>query len=172
MSRTDRSDSDPREGGNPILDFRRRFALWNNLSFWRQWALGGSLAALALLAVLVLDRPGSPHYVAVLQSGEDHPAWLVSANTVEGVFIVRPVGALNAGGQSYELWMISGDGVPQSLGTVGSSGETAIPLDVELARRIAGIVLAIAPEGEPPRAISDRPIYRGQMLPLEPVNTP
>ena len=53
MSRTD-----PPEDGNPILDFRRRFALWNNLSFWRQWALGGSLAALALLAVVVLDRAG------------------------------------------------------------------------------------------------------------------
>lgn len=172
MSRTDRPDTDPQDAESPVLDFRRRFALWNNLSFWRQWAVGASLAAIALLAVAVLHTPAAPGYVAVLTPDDDRPAWLVTANTADGVFIVRPVGALNTGGQSYELWMISGDGVPRSLGTVGSSGETAIPLDVELARRIAGIVLAIAPEGEPPRAISDRPIYRGQLLPLEPVNTP
>ncbi len=161
MSRTD-----PPEDGNPILDFRRRFALWNNLSFWRQWALGGSLAALALLAVVVLDRPGSPHYVAVLQSGEDDPAWLVSASTADGVLSVRPLGAARADGQPYELWAISEDGTPRSLGTIRATGETAIPLDVELARRIAGAsALAIGPPGVSPTASSARGIYWGQLLP-------
>ena len=162
MSRTDGP-----EGGNPILDFRRRFALWNNLSFWRQWAFGGSLAALALLAVVVLDRPDSPHYVAVLQSGENDPAWLVSASTADGVLSVRPLGAASADGQPYELWAISEDGAARSLRTIRPGGETAIPLDVELARRIAGAnALAIGPPGMSPVAASARGIYRGQMLPL------
>lgn len=161
MSRTDRP-----EDGNPILDFRRRFALWNNLSFWRQWALGGSLAALALLAVVVLDRPGSPHYVAVLQSGGGDPAWLVSASTVDGVLSVRPLGAAGADGQPYELWAISEEGAPRSLGTIRAIGETAIPLDIERARRIAGAsALAIGPPGVSPTASSARGIYRGRILP-------
>ena len=166
MSRTDRPDSDPREGGNPILDFRRRFSLWNNLSFWRQWAFGASLAALALLAVVVLDRPGSPRYVAVLQSGEDEPAWLVSANTAAGVLSVRALDAASADGQPYELWAISEEGTSRSLGTIRAIGETAIPLDFELARRIAGAnALAIGPSGVSPAAAPDR-TYRGQLLPL------
>ena len=153
MSRTDRPDPDPREGGNPIQDFRRRFALWNNLSFWRQWALGGSLAALALLAVVVLDRPGSPHYVAVLQSGEDDPAWLVSANTEGNVLSIRPVAALKPDGKSYWLWLIPDRGRPRPLGAIGSSGETTIPIDIDLARAISGAAafgVSLEPAGGPP----------------------
>ena len=167
MSRTDRPGSDPREGGDRVSDFRRRFALWNNLSFWRQWALGASLTALAFLGVIVLDTPGGPHFVAVLQSGADSPAWLVSANTAEGVLSVRPIAALSPGARTYELWAIPGEGAPRSLGTVAASGETAIPLDVELARRIAGTAtLVIGPAGESPTAAAGRPMYRGQLLPL------
>ena len=167
MSRTDRPDSDSGEGGNPVLDFRRRFALWNNLSFWRQWALGASLAALAFLAVIVLDTPSAPGYVAVLRSGHEGPAWLVTANTTEGVLTIRPLGASNAGGRAYELWTIPEESTPLSLGTVQVSGETAIPLDIGLARRIADAgALAIVPEGESPASASNRPMYRGQLLSL------
>ena len=162
MSRTDPPDPDPREGGNPILDFRRRFALWNNLSFWRQWALGGSLAALALLAVVVLDRPGSPRYVAVLQSGEDNPAWLVSANTVENVLSIRPVAASDPDGKSYWLWLIPAQGPPQSLGAIGNSKETEIPIDIDLARAISGAAafgISLEPAGGPPAGT-----YTGTLL--------
>ncbi len=167
MSRTDPPGSDPDEGGNPILDFRRRFALWNNLSFWRQWALGANLAALAFLAVIVFDTPSAPGYVAVLRSGHEGPAWLVTANTTEGVLSVRPVGGLSTGGQTYELWAIPDQEAPRSLGTVRASGEIEIPLDVELARAISGATaLAIGPAGQSPTAAPNRPMYRGQLLPL------
>ena len=159
-----------REGGNPILDFRRRFALWNNLSFWRQWALGGSLAALALLAVVVLDRPGSPHYVAVLQSGGDDPAWLVSANTVENVLSIRPVAELNPDGKTYWLWMIPAQGSPRSLGAIGDSGETAIPIDIDLARAISGAAafgISLEPAGGPPAGTpSGALLFLGKSLSL------
>lgn len=167
MSRTDRPDSDPLDDGNPILDFRRRFALWNNLSFWRQWALGASLAAVALSGVLVFHTTAAPGYVAVLRSADDGPTWLVSANAADGVLSVRPVGVSTGDGQSYALWAIADDGAPQSLGTIRSSGETAIQLDVEFARRISdATALALMAAGEAPSAATGRPIYRGQWLPL------
>ena len=167
MSRTDRPGPDPLDGGNPVLDFRRRFALWNNLSFWRQWAVGASLAAIALLGVLVLDTPTAPGYVAVLRSAEDNPAWLVSADTAEGVLSVRPIGAWDAARQSFELWAIPPESAPQPLGVVRTSGATEIPLDVELARKIAGAAaLVIGPAGQPPTETADRRSYRGDLLPL------
>ena len=167
MSRTDRPGPDPLDGGNPVLDFRRRFALWNNLSFWRQWAVGASLAAGALLALTVFDTPSAPGYVSVLRSANDDPAWLVSVNTAEGALSVRPVGTLRAGEETYELWAIPDEGTPRSLGTVRASGETAFQLDVELARRIAGTgALVIGPAGVSPTAAPDRRLYRGQLLPL------
>lgn len=167
MSRTDRPGPDPLDGGNPILDFRRRFALWNNLSFWRQWAVGASLAAVAFLAVIVLDAPSAPGYVAVLRSAEDNPAWLVSADTAEGVLSVRPIGAWGAARQSFELWAIPLGSAPQPLGAVRAAGETDIPLDVELVRKIAdAATLAIGPAGQPPTETAGRRSYRGNLLPL------
>lgn len=167
MSRTERPDSDPLEGGNPVIDFRRRFALWNNLSFWRQWALGASLAALAFLAVVVLDRPAAPGYVAVLGPGNNGAAWLVTANTAEGVLSVRPIGAAIEDGQSYELWAIPHGGAPQSLGVVRAPGETEIALDIELVRKIAGAAtLAIGAAGQPPTETASRQVYRGRLQSL------
>ena len=167
MSRTDRPGPDPPDDGNPVLDFRRRFALWNNLSFWRQWAVGASLAAIAFLAVIVLDGPTAPGYVAVLRSADDNPAWLVSADTVEGALSVRLVGARSAAGQTFQLWAIPSEGVAQSLGAIPASGETDIPLDVELARKVASAeTLVIGPAGVSPMAASVGRIYRGQLLPL------
>lgn len=165
MSRTDRPDHDPPDAENPVLDFRRRFALWNNLSFWRQWAVGASLAAIALLAVAVLHTPAAPGYVAVLTPDDDRPAWLVTANTADGVLSVQPNGASIGDGESYELWAIPREGAPRSLGTVRGSGETEIPLDVEFARRIAEAAsLVIGPAGQSPTAPSDRRSYRGRLL--------
>ena len=167
MSRTDGPHSDPLDDGNPVLDFRRRFALWNNLSFWRQWALGASLAAIAFLAVIVRDAPTAPGYVAVLQSADDNPAWLVSADTAEGVLSVRPIGAWGAAAQSFELWAIPPESAPQPLGAVRTSGATEIPLDVELARKIAGAAtFVIGPAGQPPTETAGRRSYRGDLLPL------
>ena len=167
MSRTDRPGPDPLDGGYPVLDFRRRFALWNNLSFWRQWAVGASLAAGALLALVVFDTPSAPGYVSVLRSADDDPAWLVSVNTAEGALSVRPVGTLRADEETYELWAIPNEGTPRSLGTVRASGETAFQLDIEHARRVVGAgALVIGPAGVSPMAAPDRRIYRGQLLPL------
>ena len=167
MSRTDRPGPAPPDDGNPVLDFRRRFALWNNLSFWRQWAVGASLAAVAFLAVIVLDAPSAPGYVAVLRSADDGPAWLVSADTAEGVLSVRPLGAWGAARQSFELWAIPPGSAPEPLGAVRTSGATEIPLDVELARKIAGAAaFVIGPAGQPPTEPAGRRSYRGDLLSL------
>lgn len=69
--------------------------------------------------------------------------------------------ALAGAGRSAELWVISSDGVPHSLGLLRASGTTAIMLsDANRARIAAGAVLAVSlePIGGSPTGVPTGPV--------------
>lgn len=115
----------------PAANDDRIGALQGALRRWRLTA--GTAAALAAGLALVIalggPRPGTGpgeadgRYVAVVSSGGEAPALLVSIDTRAGTARVRPVGAQAPAGHSLELWYVGAGAAPKTLGLVGTDAK-------------------------------------------------
>ena len=102
---------------------------------WRAFALLGLGAALGAGVVAawlggVAVPPEEPTLVATLLPEGDSPAAVVRLDREGDVLVVR-LSAIDRAERVPELWLIPGDGVPRSLGTVEeeTAGELRLPLD-------------------------------------------
>jgi anti-sigma-K factor RskA len=114
---------------------------WADLRLW-----GGVLAAsVALVAYLALTPP-KPELTATLAA--DQGALQFAAVITHGhLTITRVAGDLPDTAHSHELWIITGDDPPVSLGVIPAEGET-----ISLPGAAAGAILAVTlepPGGSP-----------------------
>ena len=128
--------------------------LWSNL-----WAWGAAVtAAVAVVAYLALTPP-APRFVATLQA--DGGLLYEAVITEDRLTITRVSGAAAGANQSHELWIITGDNPPVSLGVIdGDSATVALPGATE------GSVLAITLEpagGSPTGAPTTAPFANGKL---------
>ena len=108
---------------------------------WLGWALGGLVAAVAMLAFVFLPllQPG-PEHLARLAAQDGATAY--EATWVEGdLTITRVAGDPAPQGQVHELWLIPPGGAPVALGLLESA-----PLTIATAKPQAGWTLAVSLE--------------------------
>lgn len=113
--------------------------------------MGAAAAALVLYTAVefgVFTQPGEPTPTLVAQMiAEDNTLVVAAAYTDDGnLFVERRVGA-SAPGRVLELWLISGEDAPVSLGVLAQDqvlDQIAVP--EELRDRLTGGVLAISDE--------------------------
>lgn len=151
---------------------------------WRWRFAAGTAAALAagLALFIAVDGPrpgdgqenrpggnrlgdGDGRYIAVVNSGGEAPALLVSIDTRAGTARVRPIGAQAPAGHSLELWYVGAGEPPKTLGLVGSDAKGLIlPAKADA---LAGGTFAVSvePEGGSPTGLPTGPVvYSGKLI--------
>lgn len=143
-----------------------RPGLWQNVAFWRGWAVTASVAAACLAGWLVLAPPPT-RLIAVL-GAPGEPSWLLTASVEAGQLQARVVGPVEPGARAHELWLVPADAAPISLGVLAPGGETTRPLpDAAMPLLAAGAVVAVSsePEGGSPTGQPTGPIlYAGRLI--------
>ncbi|MCJ2035678.1 anti-sigma factor domain-containing protein [Methylobacterium sp. J-068] len=140
----------------------------------RRWRLAAGTAAalaagLALFIAVGPPRPGDGdgRYLAVVNSGGEAPALLVSIDTRAGTARVRPVGAQAPAGHSLELWYVGAGQAPKTLGLVGTGAHgVTLPVKADAQALTAGsFAVSVEPEGGSPTGQPTGPVvYSGRLI--------
>jgi anti-sigma-K factor RskA len=145
-------------------------SFWSSLGFWRAFGtLAGGLATVLLAAFLWVGRApaGDPMFVAVLAAQDSVPRAVVSMHP-RGLLEVRMVKPWpRAGEHALELWAVSRDGAPRSLGMVRNEmGNTMIHVKMSDPRMqgITAIALSLEPPGGSPQATPSGPVLCSGMV--------
>ncbi|WP_204262622.1 anti-sigma factor [Methylobacterium sp. BTF04] len=147
----------------------RVLALSRSVRHWRLIAGGvGALAAGLALFIAVGLRgpgPGDARYVAVVSSGGEAPALLVSIDTAAGTVRVRPVGAQTPTGRSLELWYVGAGQPPKTLGLIGKDAQRlALPATAD-ALAAGTFAVSVEPAGGSPTGQPTGPVvYSGKLI--------
>lgn len=152
-----------------------RESFWDRIGFWRWWSLGASAVAAALafyVATIELGPKPEDRFVAVLNSGDQQPAWLVTVDVKAGSLTIRPLLDVAAANQDYELWLITGpETPPRSLGLLDQTRELAIPISLEVQQavpKVPALAVSLEPAGGSTTGLPTGPVlFQGKLLSLE-----
>ncbi|WP_019903879.1 anti-sigma factor [Methylobacterium sp. 77] len=165
-----------RTSPSPAANDNRVASLSRKLGLWRAATAGAAaLAAGLALFIAVGPRPGGvgepgpgeARYVAVVSSGGEAPALIVSIDTAAGTVRVRPVGAEAPAGHSLELWYVGADKTPKSLGLIGKdAARLTLPAGSEAARRGEGVfAVSVEPPNGSATGLPTGPVvYTGKLI--------
>ena len=146
----------------------------SKLRFWRRSAVTSGAVAAALAGALLLPSTSDlrtvvlpPDQSAIAQlSGEEGTILAASYTPQVGQLQIRPVD-LPDSNLSPELWLIPADGIPRSLGLIGTKATTRIQVPLALRAYLTdGAVLAVSlerPETAPHKAPTSAPIAVGKI---------
>jgi anti-sigma-K factor RskA len=143
---------------------------WERLSFWRSLTAFASVAAIGLAVLLASPRPAAPPVVVVLAATDAAASGAAAAPIVASIsgdgttMVTRPIVPVAVRpDRSLELWAVSRDGTPRSLGVLpaGTSATVALP-----GRVLAGVdtlAVTVEPLGGSPTGKPTGPIvYAGK----------
>lgn len=155
-------------GASAANDNRVRL-LTRQVRRWRLVSAGTALIAAGLAALVAVGprpqgaAPGG-RYVAVVTSGGDLPALLVSVDTGAGTAQVRPVAAKPPEGRSLELWYVAPGAAPKTLGLVGAdAGRVALPAGAAAGEGVFA-VSSEPPGGSPTGQPTGQVLYTGKLI--------
>lgn len=148
---------------------------------WRTTAIGMTAVAASLAGVMVWKEaykpPMSATYVAVLQSGEQQPAFLMTIDTKSHMCAIKAVGAKKEQGKSYQLWMLHDTmPKPKDMGLIAVGDdmdlmEMAPDTDMNV-YMTAKFAVSLEPEGGSPTGEPTGPVmYVGQLVQSMPDGT-
>jgi anti-sigma-K factor RskA len=161
--------------------------LFENLAFWRGWALG--VTGLAAVAVVVAVRSLLPSattqapaptvaqqqpetavsHVAVLNNKSAHPVMLVAWDETHSTMTLHALGKVDLpAGRAMELWGIPASGHPVSLGMLPDSATGKLPVGQQKPESYDALAVSIeAPGGSPnPNAPTGPVVFTGKLLPV------
>jgi anti-sigma-K factor RskA len=160
--------------------------LFENLAFWRGWAIG--VTALAAVAVVVAVRSLLPastgpvtaptvaqqpeaavSHVAVLNNKDAHPVMLVAWDETHSTMTLHPLGKLDLpAGRAMELWGIPASGHPVSLGLLPDSASGKVTAGQQKPESYTALAVSIeAPGGSPNHNAPTGPVvFSGKLLPV------
>ena len=141
---------------------------------WRNVALAASLLAASLLVVIgvreTLLAPQTQNFVAVFNNGDTLPAFMMTIDLASREVTVRPVGASQQPGRTYQLWIAS-DALgprPRSLGLLGDGSAPGKALLTQyepalLSKATFGV--SLEPAGGSPTGQPTSPALHSKLLP-------
>lgn len=128
-------------------------------------------ATAAMIWMLVVFLPvTSVERLAVIADQNSDPLWVISADLDDGTLEARTIKAPDvAADADYELWVLTADGPPLSLGVLNrdaGSIETQIPAElVEALSRSQRLAISLEPAGGSPTGLPTGPIvYQASLL--------
>ncbi|MFL9909768.1 anti-sigma factor [Paraburkholderia sp. RL17-337-BIB-A] len=163
-------------------------SIFENLAFWRGWALG--VTGLAAVAVVVAIRSLLPSgvtpspstaptvaqqaetavsHVAVLNDKDTHPVMLVAWDEAHSTMTLHPLGKVDLpAGRAMELWGIPANGHPVSLGLLPDSASGKVTAGQQKPESYAALAVSIeAPGGSPNHNAPTGPVvFSGKLLPV------
>ncbi|MEA3130579.1 MAG: hypothetical protein QOF46_2374 [Paraburkholderia sp.] len=163
-------------------------SIFENLAFWRGWALG--VTGLAAVAVVVAVRSLLPSgvtpspstapivaqqaetavsHVAVLNDKDTHPVMLVAWDEAHSTMTLHPLGKVDLpAGRAMELWGIPANGHPVSLGLLPDSASGKVTAGQQKPESYAALAVSIeAPGGSPNHNAPTGPVvFSGKLLPV------
>jgi anti-sigma-K factor RskA len=119
--------------------------------------------------VRTVEVPATSRFVAVLQSGPNAPAFIMTVDLAQRSLTVRRVSAEERSGKSYELWLVSDRyPAPRSLGVIGAAEFTQVPALSAYDRNTisdATFAVSLEPEGgSPTGAVTGPVLFSGKLL--------
>jgi anti-sigma-K factor RskA len=175
-----------------VIVLARRVRRWRRIALFAG-AIAACLAALVVVRdyrpdllpeqlrptpiIQIVDRPvevPSPRpaqYVAVLQKDNVSPAFLLTFDFEKHTVSVRRVGAERQPGKSYELWLIAGTSVPESLGVLGTGEFTVRPQPAaydQVTLSLASYAVSLEPEGGSPTGKPTDVLYVAKLIQATP----
>ncbi|CAB3804924.1 anti-sigma factor [Paraburkholderia caffeinilytica] len=161
-------------------------SIFENLAFWRGWAIG--VTAFAAIAVVVAVRSLLPSgatpstaptvaqqpeaavsHVAVLNDKDAHPVMLVAWDEARSTMTLHPLGKVDLpAGRAMELWGIPASGHPVSLGMLPDSANGKVTAAQQKPENYAALAVSIeAPGGSPDHNAPTGPVvFSGRLLPV------
>ncbi|RKE38311.1 anti-sigma-K factor RskA [Paraburkholderia sp. BL23I1N1] len=160
--------------------------IFENLAFWRGWAIG--VTGFAAVAVVVAVRSLLPSgatpasaptvaqqpetavsHVAVLNDKETHPVMLVVWDEAHATMTLHPLGRVDLpAGRAMELWGIPANGHPVSLGMLPDSASGKVTAGQQKPENYDALAVSIeAPGGSPDHNVPTGPVvFSGKLLPV------
>lgn len=143
--------------------------LWQNLVFWRGFALASVVAAACLGAFLYLGSLAPPPLVATIEGGGRH-VFVATVDGRRGTISVVPASYSADATRVPELWLIPADSKPRPLGVISADRTVTITIPAALSRLTTGnAVLAVSlepPGGSPTGAPTGPVIGTGKLTDL------
>jgi len=148
----------------------------------RLWQLlaGGLAIAVMVLALPYLQpakrpSPGSPiiEQLALIEGENEQPLWVITLDLAKGTLHSRAVNTpARDVDRVYQLWLLPGQGQPQSVGllplSAGARSENQLsPALVALLQGSQGLAVSIEPPGGSPTGLPTGPVvYTAKLLEL------
>lgn len=147
---------------------RPRFA-----RLWQGWAIGASLAVIAMAAFMIVPKPPEQHIMTVLVSDVNQTAWTAEVDSRGGIQLAALPAAGGAanntapdGGKVLQLWGLPPGGkAPTSLGLV-PRGAGSVSIPTPAVRPVAGMLIMISlepPGGAPGNAPTGPVMFIGRL---------
>lgn len=142
----------------------------DSLNLWRSLGLASSAAAAALAAVLVTTMPEKPavDYVATLSDDKFQVALVLTGDSRRGRLDVRAVDTLQVpSDRTLQLWAISRQGTPRSLGILPDNRSARLVLDARaIGSDVALLAISLEPKGGSPNpnAPTGPVLYKGSWV--------
>jgi anti-sigma-K factor RskA len=145
---------------------------------WRNAFAGATALAACLAGVLVYRDVAAPkeatQYVAVLDTGSDQPAFLLTVDTKTHMCVITAVNPPRQNDKTYQVWMVSDKmPKPKSLGMVNEPGEMQMmPMrpgeDMDLLMN-ASFAVSVEPMGGSPTGTPTGPVlFTGKLVQATP----
>lgn len=142
----------------------------DSLNLWRSLGLASSMTAAALAAVLLARPPERPavDYVATLSDDRFQAALVLTGDSRRGRLDVRVVDTLEVpSDRTLQLWAISRQGTPRSLGILPDNRSARLALDARaIGSDVALLAISLEPKGgsPDPNAPTGPVLYKGSWV--------
>jgi len=139
----------------------QRPGIWENLSFWRNFALASALAAAALAVIAYLGAVNQQTpLIAAIESGGTR-TFVAAVDVKRGTIAVVPASYTADATRVPELWLIPADGKPRSVGLLRADKAVTLTLAPDLtrlAKTSAVLAVSLEPPGGSPTGLPTGPV--------------
>jgi anti-sigma-K factor RskA len=146
----------------------------DSLNFWRGLGIASTAMVAVLATFLLVRQPATfapaPSYIAVLSDEKAQAVVVITGDTRRRQLAVKVVTPQQiASDKSLELWALPKDGMPRSLGLVGTAGEVNLPMPENATpQSVPAMAISLEPKGGSPNpnAPSGPVLFKGPWLAL------
>jgi anti-sigma-K factor RskA len=140
-------------------------SIWQNLAFWRGFAIASSAlaaASIAALAYIGLVPQARAPLMATLTGSAGQPNFVAAVTTSGNSIVVVPASLLTNDPRAIELWLIpAGETRPRSLGLIQPGQPIRLNIPPDLAGRVgsdATLAVSLEPPGGSPTGLPTGPV--------------